>query len=316
MAIPYNTTSGGTSIRDALVHSSIKDGGTWRHLEKIHVKHSNSWQETKEVYVKSGGSWRLVHQGEHFLFNAELTSNSESEWSLASYLSGQGYSSGPIKGAVQIKSQVKRRQINLGNFSGDSLIYLRVDSNCRIQAKGGNGGNAGGGNNPGGGNGQNGQRALYSKTNFILDNAGIIAGGGGGGSGGQNSNHTYPVQQSNSCMKGNTCYEQNFVTVFVPGGGGGGGAGYPNSTGGSGGEQSNKGGNGTSNRFGSGGGAAQNGTSHGGGDGGTLGENGQNTPGPGNRGTAGAAIEGINYRVQNNQWGSGTGDLRGPTTNS
>ena len=181
MAIPYNTTSGGTSIRDALVHSSIKDGGTWRHLEKIHVKHSNSWQETKEVYVKSGGSWRLVHQGEHFLFNAELTSNSESEWSLASYLSGQGYSSGPIKGAVQIKSQVKRRQINLGNFSGDSLIYLRVDSNCRIQAKGGNGGNAGGGNNPGGGNGQNGQRALYSKTNFILDNAGIIAGGGGGG---------------------------------------------------------------------------------------------------------------------------------------
>ena len=57
-------------------------------------------------------------------------------------------------------------------------------------------------------------------------------------------------------MKGNTCYETNFVTVFVPGGGGGGGAGYPNSTGGSGGEQSNKGGNGTSNSFGSGGGAA------------------------------------------------------------
>ena len=35
-------------------------------------------------------------------------------------------------------------------------------------------------------NGQNGQDALYTRVNFHLDNAGIIAGGGGGGAGGRN----------------------------------------------------------------------------------------------------------------------------------
>ena len=62
MAIPYNTTNTGTSIRDALGHSSIKDGGTWRHIENINIKSGGSWRDTKEVYVKSGGSWRLVHE--------------------------------------------------------------------------------------------------------------------------------------------------------------------------------------------------------------------------------------------------------------
>ena len=47
-----------------------------------------------------------------------------------------------------------------------------------------------------------------------------------------------------------------------------------------------------------------------------LGKNGQNSAGPGNAGTAGAAIEGINYRVQANTWGSGDGDIRDNTINS
>ena len=314
MAIPYDTTSAGTSVRDALGHSYIKHNGTWTHLEKIHIKHNSAWQETKEVYVKSGGSWRKVHEGEHFLFSVYLNANQNGEFNLTNHLNGNGWNgTDPIKGFVRVGNNALRRQVNLGNFSADSLIYLRVDPGSRIQARGGNGGAAGGG---AGANGANGQRALYSKTNFILDNAGIIAGGGGGGSGGNNSNYTYPVQQSNSCQKGETCYSQNFVTVFVPGGGGGGGAGYPNSSGGAGGSSDYNGGNGTANQFGSGGGAAQNGTSNGGGNGGNLGKNGQNSAGPGNAGTAGAAIEGINYRVQANTWGSGDGDIRDNTINS
>ena len=202
----------------------------------------------------------------------------------------------PIKGLVRVGNNAKRRQVNLGNFTADSLIYLRVDPGSRIQSKGGNGGTAGGG---AGANGTNGQRALYSKTNFILDNAGIIAAGGGGGSGGNNSNYTYPVEQSNSCQKGETCYSQNFVTVFVPGGGGGGGAGYPNSSGGAGGSSDYNGGNGTFNNFGSGGGAAGNGGAGGGagstnkGSGGGGGAGGQ---GPGGAGGSGLVI--IRYKFQ------------------
>ena len=220
MAIPYNTTNAGTSIRNALRHSSIKVSGNWQHIEDIRVKQSGTWRDTKEVYVRSGGSWRLVHEGEHFLFNAVLNSNSQSEFSLSSWISGQGYGGNKIKGAVTISGSVTRRQVNLGNFSSDSIIYLRLETNNRIQSRGGNGGNVGN-------NGQSGQRALYTRTKFILDNGGIIAGGGGGGSGGNNSNYTYNVQQSYGCQKGSTCYRDTAVTDFIPGGGGGGGAGYP-----------------------------------------------------------------------------------------
>ena len=93
MAIPYNTTNTGTSIRDALGHSSIGTGfNQWQHLEEIHVKHSNAWQKTKEVYVKSGGSWRLVHEGEHFLFQATLT-GAENEFNLGTWISCLLYTS-------------------------------------------------------------------------------------------------------------------------------------------------------------------------------------------------------------------------------
>ena len=306
MAIPYNTTNAGTSIRNALRHSSIKVSGNWQHIEDIRVKQSGTWRDTKEVYVKSGGSWRLVHEGEHFLFNAVLNSNSQSEFSLSSWISGQGYGGNKIKGAVTISGSVTRRQVNLGNFSSDSIIYLRLETNNRIQSRGGNGGNVGN-------NGQSGQRALYTRTKFILDNGGIIAGGGGGGSGGNNSNYTYNVQQAYGCQKGSTCYRDTAVTDFIPGGGGGGGAGYPNSNGGSGGANGYNGAGGNFNSGGAGGDAASGGTSNVGGDGGGLGANGQDSPGGGTPGNAGTAIDGWSYRV--GQSGSNDGDIRGPKVN-
>ena len=306
MAIPYNTTNAGTSVRNALRHSSIKTGGTYQHIEDIQVKHAGAWRDTKEVYVKSGGAWRLVHEGEHFLFNVTLNSNNQSDWSLSSYISGQGYGGNKIKGLVTISGSITRRQMNLGNFSSDSIIYLRVEGNNRIQSRGGDGGNVGN-------NGNNGQRALYTRTKFILDNGGIIAGGGGGGSGGNNSNYTYNVQQSYGCQKGSTCYRDTPVTEFVPGGGGGGGAGYPNSNGGNGGDTGYAGGAGNFNSGGSAGPAAQNGTSNVGGVGGNLGQNGGDSPGGGTPGSSGTAIDGWSYRVS--QSGNGDGDIRGPKVN-
>ena len=306
MAIPYDTTNAGTSVRNALRHSSIRTGGSYKHIEDIQVKHSGSWRDTKEVWVKHSGSWRLVHEGEHFLFNVTLNSNNQSDWSLSSYISGQGYGGNKIKGLVTVGGGITRRQMNLGNFSSDSIIYLRIEGGNRIQSRGGNGGNVGN-------NGANGQRALYTRTKFILDNGGIIAGGGGGGSGGNNSNYTYNVQQAYGCQKGSTCYRETPVTEFVPGGGGGGGAGYPNSNGGTGGDTGYNGGAGNYNSGGSAGPAAQNGTSNVGGVGGNLGQNGGDSPGGGTPGGSGTAIDGWSYRV--GQSGNNDGDIRGPKVN-
>lgn len=306
MAIPYNTTNAGTSVRNALRHSSIRTSSGYQHIEDIQVKHSGAWRDTKEVWVKHSGSWRLVHEGEHFLFNVTLNSNNQSDWSLSSYISGQGYGGNKIKGLVTVGGGITRRQMNLGNFSSDSIIYLRIEGGNRIQSRGGNGGNVGN-------NGANGQRALYTRTKFILDNGGIIAGGGGGGSGGNNSNYTYNVQQAYGCQKGSTCYRETPVTEFVPGGGGGGGAGYPNSNGGAGGDQGYNGGAGNYNSGGSAGPAAQNGTSNVGGVGGNLGQNGGDSPGGGTPGSSGTAIDGWSYRV--GQSGNNDGDIRGPKVN-
>ena len=248
MAIPYNTTNAGTSVRNALGHSSVKDGNTWRHVEKIHIKDGTNWRETKEVWVRSGGSWRLVHEGEHFLFNVSLSgNNSTTDWSLSNYISNQGYSGNKIKGLLTVTANSRRRQVNLGNFSNDSLVYVRLENNSRIQARGGDGGNATGAGSGSGPNGSNGQRALYTRTPFIMDNGGIIAGGGGGGGGGKNSYHQYVDQQSYPCQKGHTCYQDETIQDFIYGGGGGGGAGYPNSNGGSGGSSGGNGGAGTYN---------------------------------------------------------------------
>ena len=301
MAIPYNTTESGTSIRDALErHLRIKHNGTWEHVENVNVKHNSAWRDVKEVWVKSGGSWRLVHEGEHFLFQATLSSNAQNEFNLGNWISSQGYSGNKIKGAVIVNNV--QQQVNLGNFSSDSKVYLRINANKRITGRGGNGG-AKGGNN-----GQNGQRGLYTRTNFILDNGGVIAGGGGGGAGGNNSNCVYQNTNYFSCQKGEQCSElvQNQSPAY--GGGGGGGAGYPGGNGG--GDGGNNG-----QQWGGGGGGGNDGCgSNSGGGGGDLGQNGQNAPGGGGSGgSAGTAIDGWSYRYS--QSGSNDGDIRGAKNN-
>ena len=319
MAIPYKdyvTPGSNVKVQDYLRHSSIKVSGSWAPIEDVQVKDGGAWRDVKEVHVKSGGSWRLVHEGEHFHFIQAFSAFLDGEWNIPNWVANTaGYSGNKIKGVVILGNKNDQnagnysRQLNLGNFSSDSIIYLRLQLNSTIIPAGGNGGNVGN-------NGQNGQRGLYSRTNFILDNAGMICGGGGGGAGGNDSNYTYPVEQAFGCMKGSTCYQTDNVTEFVPGGGGGGGAGYPTSNtgrGGNGGSQSYNGANGQLYGGGGGGGAAQNGTSNAGGDGGNLGQNGQDTPGGGSPGNSGTAIDGWSYRVS--QAGNGDGTINGPKVN-
>ena len=164
MAVPYSN-----SIAQALDgHLRIRESNDWKYVEDVRVKHSNSWQDVKEVWVRHSGAWRLVHEGEHFLFNVTISGNSNTQWNLSTYISGQGYSGNKIKGAVTVNNVQQR--MNLNNFSSDSKVYLRINSNKRIVGAGGNGGNRGGNN------GGNGQRALRSEgTPFIIDNGGILS---------------------------------------------------------------------------------------------------------------------------------------------
>ena len=212
MAIPYTQAEA-----DELgVHTSKKDGGSWRYVEDIYKKDGGTWRDIKEVWYKSGGTWRLVHEGEHFLFKTTLSTNSESQWSLSTYITGQGYSGNKIKGVVVINN--KQQRVNLNNYQNGSRILLVVNNGKKISGRGGNGGNASGGN------GQAGQRALYSGgTPFKLNNAGVIAGGGGGGGAGNHGQCSYQTTQYVSCMKGQQCAQQQ--TQYSQSGGGGGGGG-------------------------------------------------------------------------------------------
>ena len=287
----------------------IKQGGGWQHAEDVQVKHSGSWRDTKEVWVKHSGSWRLVHEGEHFLFSVEVTTTLNGEFSLPLWISAVGgYSGNKIKGLLTIGSatnanitNVVRNQVNLGNFSSDSKVYLRINANCRITGRGGNGGTRGGQNGSGG------QRGLYTRTPFIMDNGGVVAGGGGGGGGGNNSNCVYQNTNYFSCQKGQQCSElvQNQSPAY--GGGGGGGAGYPGGTGYNGGQNGQ-------NWSGGGGGGNGGCGSNSGGKGGDLGQSGQNAPGGGGNGAgSGTAIDGWSYRYS--QSGNNDGDIRGATNN-
>ena len=114
MAVPYSD-----SIAEALDgHLRIKQGGSWQYVEDVNVKDGGSWRDVKEVYVRHSGSWRLVHEGEHFLFNVTLTGNSNTQWNLSTYITGQGYSGSKIKGAVTVNNVQQRLNLNL------SLIHI------------------------------------------------------------------------------------------------------------------------------------------------------------------------------------------------
>ena len=203
MSIPYSNAI--AQVLDK--HLRIRHSNSWQYVEDVRIRHNNTWEDVKEVYIRHSGSWHLVHEGEHFLFNHTLNSNAQNEFSLASWISGQGYSGNKIKGALTVNNLQQR--VNLGNFSSDSKVYLRINNNKRISGKGGNGGQRG---QNSASNGQNGQRALYTRTPFIIDNGGIIAGGGGGGAGGRKGTNTQTVQETNNCMKGNQCTNQYDVT--------------------------------------------------------------------------------------------------------
>ena len=292
MAVPYSQ-----AISQYLDnHTYIKKNGSWETVEDVQIKSGGTWRDTKAVYIKSAGTWRTVHEGDHFLFNYTDGSNSTGELTLSSILSSAGYSSGPIKGAITINC--KRKRLNLGNYSGK--VYLRINSGKKISGSGGNGGNRGGQN------GAVGMDGLYSGgTPFLLDNAGMIAGGGGGGGGGQNAQCTYQNTYTYGCMKGNQCQGTDQQFANANGGGGGGGAGYPGGQGKHGGQ------NGTETGGGGGGGNGGCG-SNSGGKGGNLGQAGQNAGG--NGGAKGKAIVGNNHKISN--VGSGSGDLRGGTSNT
>ena len=321
MAVPYNTTVTGTNVRDALGrHLRIKHNNAWQYVEDVNYQDNGTWRDIKEVHVKHDGAWRLVHEGEHFLFNIDLPTSSSGDYDLAAAISGLGYSGNKVKGLLTVGSktdagvqEIARNRVNMGNFSSDSKIYLRINLNCRITGTGGNGGLGGqfGSNN----NGGNGGRALYTRTPFILDNAGTIAGGGGGGGSGNNSNCVYQNTAYFSYMKAQQCSEpvQNQSPAY--GGGGGGGAGFPG--GANGGSGSNNG-----QQWNAGGGGGNGGCgSNSGGAGGSLGNNGQSAPGGGGSGgSGGTGIDGWSYRINTptdywKSFGNGEGDIRGGKIN-
>ena len=291
MAVPYSDAE--ADILNG--HLRVKDGGSWRTIDDVHVKSGGSWRRAREVYVKHSGSWRSVHEGDHFLFKTTRSSNTQSEFNLNNYLTGQGWNgSDPVKGVLVINNQ--QQQVRINSLPSDSRVYLRINSNRRIQGRGGNGGGQGG-------NGGGGQRALYTRATTILNNGGIIAGGGGGGGGGNGGQCVYQNFGQYGCMKGSQCQAtyQNFSSTR--GGGGGGGAGYPGGSGGY------NGGNGQQNSGGGGGGSGGCGAASGG-KGGDMGQAGQNSSASG--GGNGAGINGASYI---SQVGSGTGDVRGGQNN-
>ena len=108
MAIPYDTTNAGTSVRNALRHSSIRTGGSYKHIEDIQIKHS----EHGEILRKYGENlviMAIVH-GEHFLFNATEIVVRMIE-SIKLYLR-TGYGGNKIKGLVTLSKGITRRQMN------------------------------------------------------------------------------------------------------------------------------------------------------------------------------------------------------------
>ena len=189
MALPYDSSI--ANYLSPTYHSRIKSGGTWRWVDQLSVKSGNSWRTVKQAYVKSGGNWRKYHDTENvFTFYVTLGGTRTSTFNLSNWLSNSGYVSPTlgrtynngdrIRGVIHVTgTQGGNPGINIGNFGGESRVYIKINSNCRIAGYGGNGGNIGGG-------GQSAGTALYTRTGVFIENNGNMWGGGGGGRGGQN----------------------------------------------------------------------------------------------------------------------------------
>ena len=184
MGLPYD--SGIANYLSPTYHSRIKSGGTWRWVDQLSVKSGNSWRTVKQAYVKSGGNWRKYHDTENvFTFYVTLGGTRTSTFNLSNWLSNSGYVSPTlgrtynngdrIRGVIHVTgTQGGNPGINIGNFGGESRVYIKINSNCRIAGYGGNGGNIGGG-------GQSAGTALYTRTGVFIENNGNMWGGGGGG---------------------------------------------------------------------------------------------------------------------------------------
>ena len=302
MALPYD--AGIANYLSPTLHSRIKSGGTWRWVDQLSVKSGGSWRTVKQAYVKSGGSWRKFHDAENvFTFYVTLSGTRTSTFNLSNWLNNSGYVSPSlgrtynngdrIRGVIHVTGkQGGNPGINIGNFGSDSRIYIKVNSNCRIAGRGGNGGNIGSG-------GQSAGTALYTRTGVYVENNGQMWGGGGGGRGGNNGQCVGTYYYNYNC--GKNCYRQGTGYNYNPasGGGGGGGAGIPAGAG------RQRGNNGSYNSGGNGG----SGNGCGSNSGAKGGNPGQNASGgnSGSNGNSGNYIDGASYVYS---WVS-TGDRRG-----
>ena len=302
MALPYD--AGIANYLSPTLHSRIKSGGTWRWVDQLSVKSGGSWRTVKQAYVKSGGSWRKFHDAENvFTFYVTLSGTRTSTFNLSNWLNNSGYVSPSlgrtynngdrIRGVIHVTGkQGGNPGINIGNFGSNSRIYIKVNSNCRIAGRGGNGGNIGSG-------GQSAGTALYTRTGVFIENNGQMWGGGGGGRGGNNGQCVGTYYYNYNC--GKNCYRQGTGYNYNPasGGGGGGGAGIPAGAG------RQRGNNGSYNSGGNGG----SGNGCGSNAGGKGGNPGQNASGgnSGSNGNSGNYIDGASYVYS---WVS-TGDRRG-----
>ena len=303
MGLPYDAAI--ANYLSPTYHSRIKSGNTWRWVDKLSVKHSNSWRTVKQAYIKSGGNWRKFHDAENvFTFYVTLSGTRTSTFNLSNWLSNSGYVSPSlnrtynngdrIRGVIHVTGTAGGNPgINIGNFGGESRVYIKVNSGARIAGRGGNGGNVGSG-------GQSAGTALYTRTGVFIENNGNMWGGGGGGRGGQNGQCVGTYYYNYNC--GKNCYRQGTGYNYNPanGGGGGGGAGIPAGSGG------NNGGNNGSYNSGGNGGAGNGCGSTGGAKGGNPGQNasGGNS---GSNGNSGNYIDGASYVYS---WVA-TGDRRG-----
>ena len=302
MALPYD--AGIANYLSPTLHSRIKSGGTWRWVDQVSVKSGGSWRTVKQAYVKSGGSWRKFHDAENvFTFYVTLSGTRTSTFNLSDWLNNSGYQSPSlgrtynngdrIRGVIHVTGkQGGDPGINIGNFGSNSIVYIKVNSNCRIAGRGGNGGNIGSG-------GQSAGTALYTRTGVYVENNGQMWGGGGGGRGGNNGQCVGTYYYNYNC--GKNCYRQGTGYNYNPasGGGGGGGAGIPAGAG------RQRGNNGSYNSGGNGG----SGNGCGSNAGGKGGNPGQNASGgnSGSNGNSGNYIDGASYVYS---WVS-TGDRRG-----
>ena len=302
MALPYD--AGIANYLSPTLHSRIKSGGTWRWVDQLSVKSGGSWRTVKQAYVKSGGSWRKFHDAENvFTFYVTLSGTRTSTFNLSNWLNNSGYVSPSlgrtynngdrIRGVIHVTGkQGGDPGINIGNFGSNSIVYIKVNSNCRIAGRGGNGGNIGSG-------GQSAGTALYTRTGVFIENNGQMWGGGGGGRGGNNGQCVGTYYYNYNC--GKNCYRQGTGYNYNPasGGGGGGGAGIPAGAG------RQRGNNGSYNSGGNGG----SGNGCGSNAGGKGGNPGQNASGgnSGSNGNSGNYIDGASYVYS---WVS-TGDRRG-----